>query len=147
METHSDLFVQSSIWSSYKHHNTAKFLIGCTPNGAVSYISQLYVGSISDVALIKVSGYLDTLNNKGGVSVMADRGFTVCAPSTFLDGTQQLTSEEIQRGCQISSLCIHVEGTIGRIKNCDPERYISHNHDLTCEPDCVCLCNFSPTSK
>ena len=42
IETPSDLFVQSSTWSNYKHHNTGKFLIGCTPNGAVSYISQLY---------------------------------------------------------------------------------------------------------
>ena len=44
METPSDLHMQSSTWSSYKHHNTAKFLIGCTPNGCVSFISPLYVG-------------------------------------------------------------------------------------------------------
>ena len=30
----SDLFVQSSTWSNYKHHNTGKVLIGCTPNSA-----------------------------------------------------------------------------------------------------------------
>ena len=29
MQMPSDLFIQSSTWSSYKHHNTAKFLIGC----------------------------------------------------------------------------------------------------------------------
>ena len=45
----SDLFVQSSRWSNYKHHNTGKVLIGCTPNGAVLFVSPLYVGSISDV--------------------------------------------------------------------------------------------------
>ena len=39
-----------------------------------SYVLQLYVGSISDVELTRVSGYLDTLE---GVSVMADHGFTV----------------------------------------------------------------------
>lgn len=55
IETPSDLFMQSSTWSSYKHHNTGKFLIGCTPNGAISYVSQLYVGSISDVELTRVS--------------------------------------------------------------------------------------------
>ena len=43
VETPSDLFLQSSSWSNYKHHNTAKFLIGCTPNGAVSFVSELYV--------------------------------------------------------------------------------------------------------
>ena len=78
IETPSDLFMQSSTWSSYKHHNTGKFLIGCTPNGAIFYVSQLYVGSISDVELTRVSGFLQTLDGKSGVSVMADRGFTVC---------------------------------------------------------------------
>ena len=33
METPSDLFLQSSTWSQYKHHNTAKCLVACTPNG------------------------------------------------------------------------------------------------------------------
>ena len=74
IETPSDLFMQSSTWSNYKHHNTAKFLIGCTPNGAISFVSQLYVGSISDKELTRVSGYLQTLDGKSGLSVMADRG-------------------------------------------------------------------------
>ena len=30
IETPNDLHIQSSTWSSYKHHNTAKFLIACT---------------------------------------------------------------------------------------------------------------------
>ena len=37
IETPSDLHMQSSTWSSYKHHNTAKFLIACTPNGCISW--------------------------------------------------------------------------------------------------------------
>ena len=47
----TDLQMQSSTWSQYKHHNTAKFLVACTPNGAICYISPVYVGSISDVEL------------------------------------------------------------------------------------------------
>ena len=44
LETPTDLFMQSSTWSSYKHHNTAKFLIACTPNGVLShpYMSARY---------------------------------------------------------------------------------------------------------
>ena len=77
IETPPDLFIQSSTCSSYKHHDTAKFLIGCTPNGVVSYVSPLYVDSVLDVKLTKVSGYLDTLDGMAGPSVMADRVFTV----------------------------------------------------------------------
>ena len=80
IETPSDLFVQSSTWSNYKHHNTGEVLIGCTPNGAVSYVSQLHVGSIPDVELTRVSGYLATLDGKEGVSVMADCGFHCTGP-------------------------------------------------------------------
>ena len=123
----SDLFIQSSTWSSYKHHNTAKFLIGCTPNGAVSFVSRLYVGSISDVELTKVSGFLDTLDGKNSASVMADRGFTIrdmlaqrgveLNIPPFMEGRKQMSAEDIQRGRHIASLRIHVERVIGRIKN------------------------------
>ena len=77
MEKPSDLHLQSSTWSSYKHNNTSKFLIACTPNGAVSFISPLFVGSISDVELTRVSGFLEHSEDKPGVSIMADRGFTI----------------------------------------------------------------------
>lgn len=75
IETPNDLHIQSSTWSSYKHHNTAKFLIACTPNGVISYTSPVYVGGISDVELTRVSGFLKTLEGKNDISIMADRGF------------------------------------------------------------------------
>ena len=127
LETPSDLFMQSSTWSNYKHHNTAKALIGCTPNGAVTFVSKLYVGSISDVELTRVSGYLDTMNGKRGASVMADRGFTVrdllqdkgvdLNIPPFMEGRQQLSASDVKSGRGIASLRIHVERLIGRIKN------------------------------
>ena len=127
IETPTDLFMQSSTWSNYKHHNTAKVLIGCTPNGAISFVSPLYVGGISDVELTKVSGFLDTLDGKKGASVMADRGFTVRDMLSekgvslnippFMENRQQLPAEEVQRGRKIASLRIHVERAIGRIKH------------------------------
>ena len=68
METPSDLHMLSTTWSSYKHHNTAKFLIGCTPNGCVSFISPLYVGSISEVELTCVSEPLNCIEDKPGIN-------------------------------------------------------------------------------
>ena len=77
IETPSDLAMQSSTRSQYKHHNTVKFLVACTPNGAICFISPVYVGSISDVELTRVCGFLDVLKDKPGVSIMADKGFTI----------------------------------------------------------------------
>ena len=78
IETPSDFHMQSSTWSEFKSHNIATFL-ACTPNGAVMYISPLYVGSISDVQLTCVCGFLDVLRdqNISGTSVVADRGFMI----------------------------------------------------------------------
>ena len=53
-------------------HNTAKLLIACITNGAISYISPLYIGSISDVELTKTCGFIEELEGKTGISIMAD---------------------------------------------------------------------------
>ena len=126
LEIPSDLLMQSSTWSSYKHHNTAKFLIACTPNGCISFISPLYVGSISDVEITRVSGFLTQLEDKAGISIMVDRGFTIkdmleaigveLNIPPFMEGRQQLPAEEVQKGRRIASVRIHVERAIGRIK-------------------------------
>ena len=118
--------MQSSTWSSYKHHNTVKFLIACTPNGCICFISPLYVGSISDVEITRVSGFLTQLKDKPGISIMADRGFTIkdmlqaigveLNIPPFMEGRQQLPAEEVQEGRRIASVRIHVERAIGRIK-------------------------------
>ena len=70
IETPSDLHMQSSTWSQYKHHNTTKILIACTPNGAICYVSPLYVGSISDVELTRTCVFLKKIEGKPGISIM-----------------------------------------------------------------------------
>lgn len=39
--TSSDLHLQSSTWSQYKHRNTVEVLVTCTLNGAICYISPV----------------------------------------------------------------------------------------------------------
>ena len=108
METPSDLQMQSSICSNYKHHNTAKFLIACTPNGSISFISPLYVASLSDVELTRVPELLKSIEDKPGISVMADRGFTIKDKLgeigvklnilPFMKGREHLTAPEVSQG-------------------------------------------------
>ena len=125
IETPSDLAMQSSTWSQYKHHNTVKFLVACTPNGAICFVSPVYVGSISDVELTRVSGFLDAMKDKPGVSIMADKGFTIrdllqkinvnLNIPAFLK-EKQFSSEDVSKVRKIASVRIHVERAIGRIK-------------------------------
>ena len=158
IETPSDLHMQSSTWSQYKHHNTVKFLVACTPNGAISYISPVYVGSISDVDLTRTCGFLTSLKDKPGISIMADRGFTIkdmlkelnieLNIPPFLEGRQQLPAQEVEKGRTIASLRIHVERAIGRIKTFEilkgviPLSMARITNQIVCV--CAALANFQP---
>ena len=58
-DTPSALDVQACLWSDYKHHCTAKFLVAITPNGSISWLSPLYGGRASDIHIVRNSGFLD----------------------------------------------------------------------------------------
>ena len=59
-----------------KNHTTLKGLVGISPGGAITFISQLHTGHISDSEIVTRSGFLNLLFDRGD-SVMADKGFTV----------------------------------------------------------------------
>ena len=66
-----------------------------------------------------MSGFLTTLKDKPGISIMADWGFTIedllqklnieLNMPPFLQGKRQFTTEKVQEGRKIASLRIHVE--------------------------------------
>ena len=53
IEMPSSLRAQSESYSNYKHHNTAKGLIGVAPSGAITFVSDLYAGRCSAKAITK----------------------------------------------------------------------------------------------
>ena len=53
--------LQQATFSNYTNTNTYKVLVGISPFGVITYVSNLYVGSISDKELIRCSGILDLL--------------------------------------------------------------------------------------
>ena len=55
----SSLLLNTELFSSYKNHTTLKALVGISPSGATSFISQLYTGSISDREIVERSGILE----------------------------------------------------------------------------------------
>eukprot|EP00105_Crassostrea_gigas_P014321 XP_011430934.1 PREDICTED: protein ALP1-like [Crassostrea gigas] len=121
---------QSQTYSNYKGHNTFKSLVGITPTGAFSFVSELWGGNVSDRYITANSGFLDLIT--AGDEVMADRGFIirdyllerraklVIPPFTHKckwGKGKRLNSGEIQRTRQIAKLRIHVERAIQRLKS------------------------------
>ena len=71
----SSLNLNSELYSHYKGHDTFKCLIGISPGGLVTFVSNLYAGGISDKEITRKSGILDLL--EAGDQVMVDKGFTI----------------------------------------------------------------------
>ena len=71
----SGLMARAQTWSSYKHHNTVKILLGTTPQGSVCFVSKAWGGRVSDKYLTEHSSFCQNL--RPGDVVLADRGFDV----------------------------------------------------------------------
>lgn len=72
VENSTDPVKKSLTWSEYKECNTVKFLVSCTPNGIVNFISPGVGGRTSDAETVSQSEYLDSL--KPVAAVLVDRG-------------------------------------------------------------------------
>lgn len=91
---------QKVTWSDYKSHNTFKLLVGITPSGASSFISDLYSGAISDRAITIKSGLLEQLEPMD--DVMADRGFNLRDLITKKKATLNIPHLPRESSCQLN---------------------------------------------
>ncbi|GFU09730.1 uncharacterized protein NPIL_353331, partial [Nephila pilipes] len=145
---------QQLTFSRYKNTNTLKGMIGITPNGAISFISPLYCGSISDKQLFLKSKLMDRLEPND--VVMADKGFLISEElesigcklqcPIFLKDKIQFELAEMVSNSQLSNMRVTVERAISRVKQYKyfegalPYRCLPHVH-MVFFIACM-LCNF-----
>ena len=120
----SNLLARAQTFSSYKHHNTVKVLIGITPQSTISFVSKAWGGRTSDKFLTENCGIIDKL--LPGDLVLADRGFTIqellmfkhaqLAIPAFTRGQDQLDPVEVEETQNIANVRIHVERIIGLLR-------------------------------
>ena len=118
-------FKQSLSWSKYKKANTIKYLVSCTPNGLVNYISPGYGGRISDTLLVESCDFIQCLQ-PGMRCVMADRGFKHVEQYLHDQGAQfvrpsfttgdKLSKNETKETKRIASLRKYVNIVIRRLR-------------------------------
>ena len=120
----SSILNQALTFSNYKHHNTLKFLVGITPSGVISFVSEAWGGRASDSHITINSGLLDLLDEND--TVMADKGFLIedalgkkkckLVIPPFRGATPQFTTDQVFDTQEIARRHIHVERSIGRVK-------------------------------
>ena len=117
----SNLLARALTYSSYKSHNTMKYLIGITPQGTISFISKGWGGRTSDQHVTENCGFLEKLTP--GDVVLADRGFNMETTiglynaelkiPAFTKGTKQLDPIDLEKTRGLAAVRIHVERVIG----------------------------------
>ena len=111
---------RAETYSSYKGHNTAKYLVGISPHGQIMFVSRSYGGRASDKFIVNDCGFLDYI--RPGDEIMADRGFTIEEElfqkraklniPAFTKGQKQLEDNDVTDTRRIANVRIHVERAI-----------------------------------
>ena len=124
IERPMNLNARAQTWSNYKNHNTIKYLVVCSPTGAVTFLSSGWGGRVSDKEITIRSGFLNWVER--GDQILADRGFTVeeeiatmggiLEIPSFTKGKERLSAKEVALSRQIANVRIHVERVIGRMR-------------------------------
>ena len=125
IETPSSLDVAAMCWSNYKNHYTVKYLVGITPNGNISFLSDTYGGRASDQITVQDSSFLSNL--QPGDYIMADRSFKVhdilafyqCFPTIHPSKHQniQTSKNDVKATSEIANVRIYVEQANKRMKD------------------------------
>lgn len=114
------------MYSHYKKCFTAKILVGCTPNGFISFISKCYGGRTSDCQITIDSGILDLLTV--GDVVLADKGFPgiqsvlndngkgalIVMPPFLRD--PHFSVEDVEKTYEVARVRIHIERIMQRLR-------------------------------
>lgn len=113
-------------WSHYKKSPTLKFLVACSPDGLITFVSETFGGRTTDVQITNQSGLLDLL--QPGDLILADKGFPEIQTKLDEEGNgivivmppflhnKTFTANEVRETKKVASVRIHIERIMQRIK-------------------------------
>lgn len=117
---------QSATHSTYYGGNVIKFIIGVTPDGMMSYISDALNGGLSDYGCVVESRFPSILTERR-MDILADKGFTSCGLLLIDKGAFLYTPERLGKDRQfgwveltlsrmLAKIRIHVERAVRKVK-------------------------------
>lgn len=123
-------------WSNYKQRYTVKILFVLSPAGKIIFVSDAFPGRITDVDLVRLSGFLDYV--QPGDRFAADKGVTIDSlllplgarirmPPRKLDNQPQFTPDCVDEIHRQARVRVHVERAIRKVK---VFKYISSKQPL-----------------
>jgi hypothetical protein len=114
---------QNATYSIYRGMNSFKTLVGVAPNAVITFVSDLYPGSISDKEITRNSKLMDKMET--GDLILADKGFliqdilphgvSVNIPPFLQNG--KFTESEVRATESIARCRIHVERANARLRD------------------------------
>lgn len=114
-----------SSYSNYKGQNTVKVLVGVSPAGLITFLSDAWGGKASDKEIFNGTRLVDMLEPYVD-AVMVDKGFHIelelrergieLFRPPFLRNKKQFSKAEANLTAEIAAARVHVERVIGRLK-------------------------------
>ncbi|XP_063625578.1 uncharacterized protein LOC134797280 [Cydia splendana] len=130
IKTSPDPLHQAQTWSEEKYGSTLKYLIGCTPNGFVAFVSKGYGGGISDKDILERSNLTNILplnavvmtewqkNSFVGVeSYLMTKGVRLLRPNhPGINSSTEPAQEQVAQAKAIEFLRVHLERMTKRLR-------------------------------
>ena len=128
IENATDLQARKHMWSEYKQRQTVKFLVGLGPHLGCTFVSKMWGGRVSDKHITLQSTDLIENLKRNDAMVMGDKGFlvhtelqkmniNVITPAFLPPHRPQFTPKELFKSEDISTVRVHVERLIKRIRD------------------------------
>jgi hypothetical protein len=152
-----DKLLQRALYSQYYGGCVFKVLLGITPCGAISFVSDLFAGSVSDGTITEKSGVANLL--EAGDTVLCDKGFTcwnlfhtkgvrLVMPPTKPAG-RIFSFNQTQQTTRVASLRTFIEHAIRKLKQfkilCRPMQAWQAQSVGDIVYVCAMLCNLQPS--
>ena len=67
-----NLKAQAQVYSNYKKQSTAKYLISCSPLGAINFLSNGWDGRVTDTCIVRNYGFISSKFHCPGDQILAE---------------------------------------------------------------------------